>query len=595
MSISKFQAFMSKGCGPVILFFCALVFAGGVFTQCGRNSQMSAKEGGEQNIPPIATVGDMPIHEADVENATNQQLQQFAQGMAVPPIEEAMTTADTLLQIVNRAGLVYIGEKKYGGFSDADLQRAAQNSIEEEIQKSRMNLRFQSGMPKNPTEKDVDDAFKKQYGVTPDEARKKSSDDIKKKLVDKGTRGTLIAGVASDLVMAKAKATVKVDDNELKKSYDQIETKRILFGTSKGDPKTNSAKALAELKSGASFESLIDKYSSDFPEQKKKLSETTKPIPIQAINTIDAYKPLRGLTVGQTTDIMDLPEGKVLYKVVKVSSTLPKDFEKNKAMYREQYAQVLAGKQIQKDLADLAKSDAVKWTSPSYKALFDFALFSRSIRMGSGDSASHAAEAKKVFDEAKTALDTANSSDKKAAIQALYCTEEIMWNDPAADKKALADTRIDTLNKVLDIAESSQVRLDLVDLLIDKKDVADAADQVLKAAVVNRGGDPSGTQTFHDITTKLDKVKAIGTVPADKLKSIQDELDRFRKEQLEADQAKAEEVKRQEDQAKQQAADEKRLKEEQKKAQPPTTTPPSKTPPAPGKGNNQSLSNPFGK
>ncbi len=572
MSITRFQNFMQKGCGPAIMFFCALVFAFFAFSNCGQGRALQGGEGEQGESPTVATIAGSKLTSDAVQQAIQATIQKQSQNGAEPtPIQQAQISAQVLQDQVNSAAIMAIAQQDGVSFTDAALSKAIEDETNQQIQMARLQMTFSKELPQNATEQDFEAAFKKKTGLSLDEAKKRLTAQVEAAAKDKDQRGAVLAHYAQPLIIEALKARMNPTDEELKQSFDSYVVERILFSSAKGDADANVQKAINDIKGGLSFEQAMDRYSNDVPQPGKKLSQSILTLSAAQIDSDPSLKALRGLKAGQTSPVVTVPEGKAIYKVVKVTSAVPPDFEKNKARYRDQLVQTLASEQLRSQLDQFTHGNSVQWSSPGYKALYDYA------QLASGSTASSNDAMEKIYQEAKTAASTSQGFDRMPAVLAEYAAFDGIWNSPQTDKKKLVDERISVVNDVLQVTESPSLHLELVSLYAQQKQGEKAFEQLLSAAQMNHDTSTSGQKVFSDVAAETEKLHSAGVITAAQVEQVQKEQDRWKKEKTEADKAQADIAKEQAKELKEQAEQEKK-----NQAPAPSKPPSSGTLPKPG-------------
>src|ERR1019366_3635079 len=235
---------------------------------------------------------------------------------------------------------------------DSEIRKAANEQFELGLTQARMKFMSQGKIKPTATDKEFSDAVKAASGKTPDDLRKEQASAMDGFLKDPVQRAQEQARLAISEVPKALAAKLKPTDAELKDSYRSLSVKQVLLSGT--DVAGQIAKVQADLKTGSSFEAMIDRYSKDKPPVGKKLSEMDAPITGDQLAE-DTYAPLRKLKAGDVSPVIVTPNGSVIYKVTKIKNDLPKDFEKNKETLRTQFADKLAKTQFGNDLKELQK------------------------------------------------------------------------------------------------------------------------------------------------------------------------------------------------------------------------------------------------
>ncbi len=488
----------------------------------------------------IATVGGSPVFyervAAQTRASLDRQIEQYGQmGMAdgIPPFLEANISASELKQALDQAAALTLAQRAGIRFTDEEILVLQSQLTENAIQEQRLQLSASGQLKPGASEKDFAEIYKKLNGRTPDDVRLVSTADLKKRLGDKAERAQIASLAAGPLLLNLEKSRLTATDDLVKASYNTFTVKRILIGAKafpSADPKVLAAKILADLKGSLTFEQAMDKYSVDTPQPKKKISESSSVFTASQIDNQPELKPLLNLKVGDVSEAISLPEGLALYKLVNVKTDLPKDYEIQKAKYKDEFLTRQAGQVVSEQIKKLVNSSEVSWKSPGYQALMLYVKYEQDAR--TMDAATRMSQAQAVADAAKKAIDSTQGYDQRAAILARFAAIDAVYKTPGADTASLRDQRIDSLMGYLNGAESFSVRMDLVDLYTQKKDSENAFLNLIAAAQANISYDRTGQAHFADVAGKVTALKASGLLVGKQEESILKEQERWKKEKV---------------------------------------------------------------
>jgi hypothetical protein len=576
VSISRFQEkFLSGGCAKFVVGLMAAAFVGSLLYMGAGGSN---KNEGEETAGTIAaTVGNVQVPASAISTAIENRLQQIQQqqpGQTIPPLQLASIEAGAVSAVVDGSTAMYLARQSGADFSDENVIKVLSDMIDQQMTMQQMQYDM---MPAQPGQKkDTFEEFvKKQTGKTLKEFKEEQLNELREALKDPARKDLLMADAARGLLVQKYKEKAAPTDAELKDSYSTYEVKRILLKDDKDKKAADiAATVLAEVKSGkTTFEQAIDRYSKDLPQPNKRLSETTLPLQGSMIQNVDDYKELRGLKAGDVSPVVTTPEGAAIYKVVKVTPNLPKDFEKDKEKLRDQLAEQRAQAMVQKEMDAAAKGDLIKWNSPGYEALYELGRTYSDPELSAEGKRLEAL--RKVYEKAKKAAADNVAGSREAALVA-YVAFDSIYNDPKSDKKKLAPERAEVLTAYLENNESPTVRLELVDLYMEQKDGDSASDQLLLVAQGNNDYEVEGQGNYSQISSKLSKLKSAGLVKPEVEAQIQKELSRWRQEKATYEKEKAaDEAEKKKQEAEMQKEVERQMKEEaaKRKEQPKTSKP----------------------
>jgi hypothetical protein len=140
-----------------------------------------------------------------------------------------------------------------------------------------------------------------------------------------------------------------------------------------------------------------------------------------------------------------------------------------------------------------------------------------------------------------------------------------LWLASKPEEQAkLEDERLQTLEDVLVVIESPDVRLDIAELLLKRKDGKGAMDQLLAAANGNLEVTGLGQARYSRVYAILDKLKAANMADEEQVKAIEQAQKAWQERSLEQAKFEAEEAKMRKEAAAR-AAEERRKAEEERK------------------------------
>jgi len=202
----------------------------------------------EQRSKPIATVGTTQITADSINDAVNRQIDQFQQrmpGRAVDPMMLASVTSGVLSQEVEGALTMYLAKQKGADFSDQAVLKALHEDATQQLEMLKMQTMYGGQLKQGATDKDFEAFVKSQTGMTWKEFQAKRLAEIDTNLKDPNQKDKLAEEASRSLLLQALKKSTAPSDEELKKNYDTLNFKRILF------PKTAASQAttvLADLK-----------------------------------------------------------------------------------------------------------------------------------------------------------------------------------------------------------------------------------------------------------------------------------------------------------------------------------------------------------
>ena len=555
MSITKAREIIEKpGCGLTVGIVLVLVFAIGFILQGQFGAQQAAQqEAGART--PIATIGDFVVLDEAVRMQEAFSREQFAMFRGNPnPVQESEIKAQALAEVVQKGLRLQLGKDKGIQPSDADIKKTVDMQVETDF----MRMAQQSGIPPQQFEQ----RFKEQTGLTLAEAKKKELEARAERLATDPDFKSDMASLAIDPLLKAAEAKkIKATDADVLKSNATLYLKPIQIDPAEGTtPKQKADKVLAEIRAGLSFEAAMDKYSDYAVAAGKKKSTAESQLSMQSVLLDERLAPLKDLKPGQVSSVVDVGSVALIYKLVKVENLAKKEFDKNKKMYTDRYVNTLASKSIGEQIEKLY--GRIKWESEGYKLLFEAARTARDPKL---TPTAMKARFKKIAADASQPVDEIGQDAADAA--RLFAGSMYWQSATPAEKQAMRKERIAMLREV---AEGEiDLMLELIDLLIAEKD-PDAGTFVLSAVQTNQDFDDASTANIKKITERFAKAKAAKLVTPEDAKSIQDQLDLWKKEKQQDDLDKKkqaeEDRKLQEAEKKQQEQDERARKAAEKKA-----------------------------
>ena len=321
---------------------------GGGRASAVRNS--AAGDGTDPSEKVVATVGDIAV----TRGTLDRQIEQVARGQQLSP--SLMDTYRVMLlnqSYKQQAALTAAAKAANITVSDADI--AAER--DKAWAKQRPQIAPLLGLPPTATDVEIETALQKQQpGATVEAIKSRISDqDLRTSLYQQGLQNYY-------------KKQVKVDEAAAKRSYDEIQVRHILINFGKGalpegQAKTKAEKILAEVKADPTKMPALAAQFSEDPGSKAKggfydWADPNKYVPAFTQAAFDAG-------VGKVfPELVRVVQPNYSgFHIVKLEGerpgkSFPKDWDKNKQKYIDEYAQ----RQVQQKLvADVtARMEAVK-------------------------------------------------------------------------------------------------------------------------------------------------------------------------------------------------------------------------------------------
>lgn len=582
MSISTARKFFEKsGCGLIVGFAMAAVFALGIMAQCGRGQNNSGSRTGDNPAQEaIATIGDFVVTPAMVTEIADRQNQQNPDSS---PNGQYQKTAQAIFIAVN-AGVVNELAKKYGvTLTDDEIIKSEMSDLDQQLEMVKGQLVSQGKIKSSATPAEFDAEVKKVTGKTIAEIKADTRSKLTEDLKDPQKRASILATKLNDPIRVKIASTMNPTDDEIKSQFRNYTIKAINFGSSDGDPKLKEAadSVLKQLKGGMSFEDAITKYSKTPPQPGKKLADQTQDVPASLVENYRGYQPIAKLKPGEISDVVVQPNMISIYKLIKVTDNVPKDYDKSKEGHKKSYLDSKASQIMAEEAQKIAQSSVVKWNSAGYKALYDYIAHMADPNATVETPAEKAARLQALMKTAKDAEQKDPIGARAAALVRYVALDDLWKNATPAQKDALKQERIDTLIDTLQSAESVELRLEVAELLTDMKKGDEAFEQILAASRANGDYTMLGQANYGKIQQHAQKLIAAKLITPEQQKDLETEQARWITDKTEFDKEQAELKKQQEEDAKRNEADKKanEPKPVERGSQPKPQTPPTSTKP----------------
>ena len=368
------------------------------------------------------------------------------------------------------------------------------------------------------TDADIDKAIleqKKQIGG----GKPISEDEFRETLKMQGvTIGDLREELSERLLPAKLQEEVAkqvvATEKELRESHDEVKLRHILVDTKKlpeAQAKSKAEKLLKEVRAGADFAKLADENTDDqsnrpqkFDEKQKKMVPSgpgkggelgwTKVGALGTTYVAEFAEAAKKLKPGEVSEPVKTTFGFHIIKLDQKRSSLPKDFEKNKAKLLEDYKNQQTGTKFQQLMEEERKKAKIVFHDPSLEWRYAYAKSNPMMGMITPDSQSSQADLeKKLREYLKT-----NASDSEAALvlgKQIY--QNYLMTAPGPQREKLRDETIKYYEMALAGSEDRDTRLSTAQLYREagKKDLALKHYRTLQRLL--RWDDSPATKTVH--------------------------------------------------------------------------------------------------
>lgn len=495
-----------------------------------------------------AKVGDTPVLEETIVKAAMEQAKPKNTNAPANPTLQDLADAYVLsvYNNVDSACLVELADKEGVKLDD--------NAVVAAI-KAQMSEQFQ-GQSSAQTQKLVDQI----------------AESARQRLKDPVERLTVLSGVANTLVSQQYEKEINVTDEQIRNSYNNYSMKRILLSPAthpKQDVAQLAQSIVADLRANKiKFEDAMDKYTDDAPAAGKPKHENINMADVRTLELTPELKPLVALKPGMISDPLSLKEGAAIYRLDSIQSTLPPDYDKNKAQYRKNYVNGLAVQKLQEGLEKL-RSGKIAWKNDGFKFAYEWNRFTNSPGFNSMSLADKKNALQDFIQRGENAATNTDGEGAKAAQGARYLAFNMLSDlSTPEERTALNDQKLKLFSEILNVLDDAAVRIDLAKMYAKKsgEDRKNAATYLEAAAQANQGDfSTAGVRNFGDIAATTDKFLADGVITAENAKAIRDANNIARKQKLEYDFEMERQRKEQEEQQKKEEEERKKAEAEAKK------------------------------
>lgn len=500
-----------------------VVLVGGmVFTQCnqGQNQDLGQRE---TQVIALGTVGGQVVSLNDVLQGADMMLQGAPMDQGFSPDMLVQAYQAGLLQAANKSVVMDLAKKKGIKITPEEVQQSMAKKVDSQIEGQVVSFRSQMISAKqlkvNATDEEFAKEFKKQTGQELDAAKQRMREQLEaqNKLPEAAANEEL--SLIYTRLQEAYEASISLSDEEYFKQETKYVTKRIFIAGMTKDfkPVENVWEKISAAKQavsgGMSFDAAMEKYSEDPAPQGKKKSDSTVNLTLWNMTYDEAYAGVSDLKAGQVSQIVSLADGAAVFRIQEIKPyAKPADWDKQKTALIDARKKEMASKQLNTDMRAMLKPGAPKWESPSAELMVDgvLGLITPEFRY---DKKARSAKLKELFERAKGLDLTKEPADPKLVVAARYGIFKQYYDSlTPAEQKAMVETRIEELQNVLSQANHSPTRMELAQLLLDKKDLKGAGEQLVEAANFLGGSSPSAIDQYNDYQAFLKKLEAAGTV-----------------------------------------------------------------------------------
>ncbi|MER3462544.1 MAG: hypothetical protein C4342_06045 [Armatimonadota bacterium] len=326
----------------------------------------------------------------------------------------------------------------------------------------------------------LDEFVKKQTGQTLSEVIKQQEKRLEQTLLQPTERDRLRSQAARKKLQSKYESEVDTSDEALKRSYDEVTFERILITEgANADPMGKAREVLGRIRSGMRFEDAAAEYSDT---KKPDGSPDLAPMTLARIDlkVMPLYKGVAELNEGDVSEPVQTPTGVAIYRVRKVESKVPEDFDRKKTERANQLRASVSAAMVTRAVEDVIETDydKIQWHDEGWRLVFDL----KRIMAGQGPKGSERlAELRRIVDKAQSAV----SSDADLPVYVRYMAFSQLYAESSGEQKTgLEGLKAEVYAIVATVTRSTSFLFEYVDLLLEQKKGEEALG-VLKSIVAN--------------------------------------------------------------------------------------------------------------
>ena len=457
--------------GAAVAVLLAVVFGLSMVAYFGGGSLGGRQS--EQNGDIAAKVNDISITRQQLADEETKMSKQMAQYSGSDDAMYQVMQGYQAFQQLKQAAIIEDAAKREGiEVKDDELLTEAKKQLGMQLEMQRMQI----GQKKPMSDKEWADFIKKQTGKSVDELINSAAEEAVK-----NDSAQLRLGILQQRLQAKVSKAPEATDEQIKAGMDTLNLRHILVSTSK----RSDADALkiandleSKIKKGEDFAKLASQYSDD-PGSKVKGGDLGTSIRsnLGSMYVSEFADAANKLKLGEVSEPVKSQFGYHIIKLDRLTTGVPKDFDKKRAQYKKSYEdqqKQAAWSKYQKDLIQNAK---IEINDPEIK-LFDevFGNAKESVYTPEGLS-----RAVKLFEEASK---TSSSTNMQLELAQLYTMQASSPSLSPTLAKQLKQKAADTFRLALRRIESVEVRLQTAQLLRELGDIKGAIEQLQMASKV---------------------------------------------------------------------------------------------------------------
>lgn len=537
------------GCQVVLGFIMLFLVVGFLLPPSCRGAGQDQQAQNRGSIPVAAEIGSQKVTYADVEafvQKSENQMKQQAGGALPPSLLGKFVFGNAVNQTVIGSYLLELANREKVDMSNSGIVSSLSPQIDNAIEQAKQQLIKDKKLSATASESDIDKVFTATYGRSREQIKTDELKNFERQLSDETSKRELMMSAANQGLIKYYEGTVTITDDQLKDAYQTRICKRIYLSKEK-NPGVDVAKKmegiLSDLKAKKiTFEDAMNRYSNDPPAEKKRVSDNTYEVDGRTSQLNKDYVPITELKLGEMTGVLIWNDGASIFRYDKLRNDLPADFEQKKATMKQELIGQLAVKKMSDSLDQMKKEIPIQWKSAGYQAVYDWAAFSANPDNAKLSPAERHSKLEGFGAAMKASLATDTVAKRVVAMSWLALIEDIAAGLTVDKKKSLDPDRIAANEAILEIMNDADTCLALADLYAGAGNKEKVADSLSRAAQYIMGFfDATGQSKFANVNTALNKHK--GLLTPEQVKTIQANLDAWKKAKIDADTLKAEDDK----------------------------------------------------
>jgi hypothetical protein len=573
-SITKMRGCFAALGPPVAILIAILLVVGFLYFQFSPSRAPLPHE----TLGEVAfTVNEEPVYHREVVDIVNELRSRMMEArrsfatITPHPREELNWWQIAVRQGVERALYLQMAKEEGINISEKDLepwltQRFVDEQLESFRQRAEMLYQFQVTSQQQEAErlkkekgekseeykkavasleelkkKSIEQVFRENFGMSQEDLRNRLESEKQRLLESEVKKRILLGSMAEDKVREAYKKKVDTSDKALRESYEQFTYQQLLISSSKHpDPVGRARKILEEIKQGLPFEKAVAKYSDREPLQGEKKeqagTETNDRLTLMATENLQF---LFQMKPGEISDVVELPIGAAIYKLIKREQKLPENFETARTFRITQMQQILGDQIFKKALSEKKRNAKITWNDDAFRLTYEFDdLMTGDLAeqlMGPTHQEKRIEILRKIMKEAENAQGDPHLS----ALLRYACFTQLIAEAPNEERrKALYQEQLALYDSISQEITFLPFRMEYIKLLLDAKRAEDAIAQI-EDVVSFLSYDEQNEPTVNQLSQYLDKAEPIAPQSKQTIGRIRKEIEEWRKQVEEDKKARA--------------------------------------------------------